>query len=68
MEVRGQLEGVGSLFQHGGFQELNSDYQTWKQVPLPIEQSDWPILFVALVVFVLVLRHSWIIDPSDHSA
>ena len=33
-------------------------HEVRQEVPLPIEQSDWPILFVALVVFVLVLRQN----------
>ena len=43
VEVRGQLEGVGSPLPPCGSQRSNSGLQAWQQVPLPTEPSSQPL-------------------------
>lgn len=40
--LKGQLEGIGSLPRPCGFLGLNTGYQDWQQVSLPSEPSCWP--------------------------
>lgn len=43
VNLKGQLEGIGSLPRPCGFLELNTGYQDWQQVPLPSEPSCYPL-------------------------